>query len=240
MSSGFNTDVRVGEQIFHVQTEDRGPSHPVIDTAVYQNGRVVHRRSSNYQEFAASADFSIEGVRQRVEQQHRAIIQEIRMGAFSAAAPAATESAPAPARIDPAAAGPAPGTEKPKATAAASGSGANGTSGMGGIQVQLLNPQSWLSAGRVSLDLEILRRADRQPWPGAAIEAAIEGSASNDRHTGTSDEQGRARIQFSLPPLGKGDLTLVILASADGDRGELRFAMRSRDKAKPNGAAPSP
>jgi len=212
MSSGFNTDVRVGENIFHVQTEDRGPSHPVIDTAVYQNGRVVHRRSSNYREYAASSDFSIEGVRQRVEEQHRAIIQELRSGALNIAAPAPPASEP----------------EKPKAAAAG-----------GGIQVQLLNPQSWLSAGRVSLDLEILRRADRQPWPGAVIEAAIEGSATNDRHTGTSDEQGRARIQFPLPPLGKGDLTLVILASADGDRDEVRFAMRSRDKSKPNGTASS-
>ncbi|MGH9715981.1 MAG: hypothetical protein ACRD4R_04530 [Candidatus Acidiferrales bacterium] len=206
MSSGFNTDVRVGEQIFHIQTEDRGPSHPAIDTAVYLNGRVLHRRSSNYQEFAASADFSPEGVRQRVAEQHRAVVQEIRSGVLGGAA--------------------LPEPEKPKPSG-------------NGIQVQLLNPQSWLSAGRVSLDLEILRRADGQPWPGATIEAAIEGSASGDRHTGTSDEQGRARIQFSLPPLGKGDLTLVILASADGDRDEVRFAMRSRDKSKPSSAAPS-
>jgi hypothetical protein len=219
MSSGFNTDIRVGEKIFHVQTEDRGPSHPVIDTAVYQNGRVVHRRSSNYQEYAASSDFSAEGVRQRVQEQHRAIIQELRSGALGGAAPMAAEAVTAPE------------PEEPKAAGAGAGAG--------GIQVQLLNPQSWLSAGRVSLDLEILRRADRQPWPGAAIEAAIEGSASQDRHTGTSDEQGRARIQFPLPPLGKGDLTLVILASADGDRDELRFSMRSREKVKPNGAAPS-
>jgi len=214
MSSGFNTDVRVGENIFHVQTEDRGPSHPVIDTAVYQNGRVVHRRSSNYQEFATSAEFSIEGVRQRVEEQHRTIIQELRSGALGGA-PVLTD--------------PVPSREPDKAMPAGNA-----------IQVHLLNPQSWLSAGRVSLDLEILRRADRQPWPGAVIEAAIEGSATNDRHTGMSDEQGRARIQFPLPPLGRGDLTLVILASADGDRDEVRFAMRSREKSKPNGTAPSP
>ncbi len=206
MSSGFNTDVRVGEQVFHVQTEDRGPSHPVIDTAVYQNGRVLLRRSSSYQEFAASAEFTAEGVRQRVEEQHRTIIQELRAGAIGAAA-----TTP-------------PQAETPKQST--------------GIQVQLLNPQSWLSAGRVSLDLEIFRRSDRQPWAGAAIEAMIEGSASQDRHTGTSDDQGRARIQFPLPPLGKGDLTLVILASADGDRDEVRFAMRSRGK-KPSGASPS-
>ena len=208
MSSGFNTDVRVGDQVFHVQTEDRGPSHPVIDTAVYQNGRVLLRRSSNYGEFAASAQFSPEGVRQRVEEQHRGIIQELRAG---------TMGAPAP--------GGSPLPESAKQSA--------------GMQVQLLNPQSWLSAGRISLDLEILRRSDRQPWPGAAIEAMIEGSALQQRHTGTSDDQGRARIQFPLPPLGKGDLTLVILARAGGDRDEVRFVMRSREKPKPTGAAPT-
>jgi hypothetical protein len=217
MSSGFNTDVRVGDQIFHVQTEDRGPSHPVIDTAVYQNGRVLFRRSSNYQEFAASPEFAPEGVRERVEEQHRAIIQEIRSGTIAvpaqpAASPVGDTTASQPAG-------------KPKSS--------------GEIQVQLLNPQSWLSGGRVSLDLEILRRSDRQPWAGATIEAMIEGSASQDRHQGTSDDQGRARIQFPLPPLGKGDLTLVILASADGDRDEVRFAMRSRDKSKLSGASPS-
>jgi hypothetical protein len=217
MSSGFNTDVRVGDQIFHVQTEDRGPSHPVIDTAVYQNGRVVLRRSSNYQEFAASPEFAPEGVRQRVEEQHRAVIQDLRSGAIE------VPTAPAPAAAPPAQPPSLPENGKKS----------------GEIQVQLLNPQSWLSAGRVSLDLEILRRSDRQPWPGAAIEATIEGSASQDRHKGTSDDQGRARIQFPLPPLGKGDLTLVIFASADGDRDEVRFAMRSRDKSKPSSASPS-
>ena len=217
MSSGFNTDIRVGEQIFHVQTEDRGPSHPVIDTAVYQNGRVLLRRSSNYQEFAASAEFSPEGVRQRVEEQHRAVIQDLRSGTLTVPA-----QPPAPPNGDTPA---LQAAQKPKSS--------------GEIQVQLLNPQSWLSAGRVSLDLEILRRSDRQPWPGAAIEAMIEGSGSQDRHKGTSDDQGRAHIQFPLPPLGKGDLTLVIFASADGDRDEVRFAMRSRDKSKPSSASPS-
>jgi hypothetical protein len=216
MSSGFNTDVRVGDQIFHVQTEDRGPSHPVIDTAVYQNGRVVLRRSSNYQEFAASPEFAPEAVRQRVEGQHRAVIEDLRSGTIAVPAP------PAPPPAQPAIPAQSENGEK-----------------SGQIQVQLLNPQSWLSAGRVSLDLEILRRSDRQPWPGAAIEAIIEGSASQDRHKSISDDQGRARIQFPLPPLGKGDLTLVILASADGDRDEVRFAMRSRDKSKPPGASPS-
>src|SRR5690348_10025500 len=84
MSSGFNTDVRVGDQLYHVQTEDRGPNRLAIDTAVYQQGRVLHRRSSDYAEFAASDEFTAEALHERVEQQHRAIIDELRSGALTA------------------------------------------------------------------------------------------------------------------------------------------------------------
>jgi len=194
MSSGFNTDVRVGAQVFHVQTEDRGPTHPVIDTVVYQNGRVIHRRSSNYGQPAASEAFAADALRQQVEYQHRAVIDDLRAGALDAEIASALE----------------------KANRAA------------GIQVQLLNPGSWLSAGNVALDVEILRRADRQPEPGAQVEAMIEGALQDVQHSGTCDEQGRVKIQFPLPPLGKGDLALVIQARTEGGKDEIRFTMRAK------------
>jgi hypothetical protein len=196
MSSGFNTDVHVGDHVFHVQTEDRGPSHPVIDTVVYQHGRILHRQASNYEEFAGSAEFSAEVLGERVHDQHKRVIEDLRGGAYAAEIAAALELAVR----------------------------------TGGIQVQLLNPTSWLTGGNVSLDVEILRRADRQPQAGAQVEAAIEGASESSNHAGTSDEQGRVRIEFPLPPLGKGDLALVIHARADAGKDEIRFAMRSRAK----------
>jgi hypothetical protein len=196
MSSGFNTDVHVGDQVFHVQTEDRGPSHPVIDTAVYQHGRILHRLASSYQEFAQSPEFSADVLGERVQEQHRRVIGDLRAGAFTAEIAAAMELAVR----------------------------------TGGIQVQLLNPTSWLEGGNVSLDLEIVRRADRQPQAGAQVEAAIEGASEASHYAGTSDDRGRVRIEFPLPPLGKGDLALVIQAQADGGKDEIRFAMRSRSK----------
>jgi hypothetical protein len=120
----------------------------------------------------------------------------------------------------------------------ASASSATQASRPGGIQLQLLNPGSWLSAGKVSLEVEVSRRADRQPQVGANVEAFIEGALDDTRHPGTSDEQGRVRIQFSLPPLGKGDLTLVIHAKADSWKDEIRFAMRSRQRESPASPAP--
>lgn len=197
MSSGFNTDVKLGDRVLHVQTEDRGPNHPSIDTVVYQNGRIFHRKASNYEHFAASPEFSADELHRRVAEQHRTIIESIRAGELD--------------------------SEIANAEAAS-----NAAAKLAGIQVQLLNPGSWLSAGNVALDVEVSRRADKQPQGGAQVEATIEGSLSGERHAGVCDDQGRVKIKFPLPPLGKDDLALVIHAKADAGKDEIRFSMRTR------------
>jgi hypothetical protein len=195
MSSGFNTDVRVGDRLFHVQTEDRGPSRPVIDTMVYHSGRVLYRRSLNYKHYADSLEFTQEGLRERVEEHHRTVIDDLRAGtleAYEAPATPAAEIAEPP-----------------------------------GIQMQLLNPDSWLTASSISLNLEILRREDQKPESGARVEALIEGSLDEKRHAGMTDKQGRVQIHFPMPKLGKGGLALVIQANAQGSKDEIRLVMRS-------------
>jgi hypothetical protein len=82
MNVGFNTDVRVDGRSFHVQTEDRGPHHGKIDTAVYVGGRVVHKHSTSYSEFDAGIEPSETVRRVRVEEQHRQIIDALRSGSL--------------------------------------------------------------------------------------------------------------------------------------------------------------
>jgi hypothetical protein len=196
MSSGFNTDVTRGDRAFHVQTEDRGPQHPSIDTVVYRNGRILLRKSSNYAEFAGSADFSADYLNQRVENQHREVIESLRGGALDSEIAKAEEDAVRAA----------------------------------GIQVQLLNPGSWLASGKVSLDIGVKRRADNHPVPAARIRASIDGALRDGHHATTADADGRAKIEFSLPPLSAGDLALVIEAESDSAKDQIRFTMRSRAK----------
>jgi hypothetical protein len=203
MSSGFNTDIKVGEHVFHVQTEDRGPAHPVIDTVVYHTGRILHRKSSNYGAVDGKSAESVptaDEIRKKVEDQHRAVIESVRSGALEGELAAANLGAQTAAR-----------------------DAAN-------IQIQLLNPGSWLSAGKVSLELEVSRKTDKQPQPGAQVDATIEGALRDGKHSAQSDELGRVKIQFPLPPLGKGDLALVIQAKADAGQDEIRFSMRTREK----------
>jgi len=195
MASGFNTDVRVGDRVFHVQTEDRGPARPVIDTTVYQNGRVLHRRTSDYKHFADSSEFASEGLRVRVEEQHRAVIEDLRSGAIGDGANSAA-AAVAPS----------------------------------GIRLQVLNPDSWLSARTISLNLEVLRQADDKPETSGRVEAFVEGSLDESRYAGSTDDQGRVQIQFPVPKLGTGGLALVVRAEAQAGKDEIRFVIRSAQK----------
>jgi hypothetical protein len=210
VSSGFNTEVRVGDQVFHVQTEDRGPANPILDTLVYHDGMVLLRRASNYADLAASSDFTPDKLRQNVEAHHRAVVDDLRSGAL-----ADEMAAPLHAQME----------AREKASAAK------------GIQVQLLNPIAWLKAGAVSLDISTLRRADKRPVGGVQVEAMIEGALETSQHSAMSDDQGRVRIEFPLPPLGKGDLALVIHAKTDTAKDEIRFTMRSPATSPPAGKA---
>ena len=90
MSRGFNTNVRVGERLFHVQTEDRGAAHAKIDTAVYLEGRVIHRHSSPYAHPDGPSG-------EQVEEQHRGVIEALRAGSivFDGASAGAAHKAPA-------------------------------------------------------------------------------------------------------------------------------------------------
>jgi hypothetical protein len=194
MSAGFNTDVRVGEQVFHVQTEDRGPARLVIYEAFSRSGTDLPTSLGGQ---------GVDASRERAEKQHRALIEELRAGTLDKEIAMAIEEAKR----------------------------------AGGIQVQLLNPKSWLSAGNVSLEVEVVRRADQQPQAGARVEAAIEGASEGSHYAGTCDDSGRVLIRFPLPPLGKGELALVILAKGDSGQDEIRFSMRSRPKATQGDAA---
>src|SRR3954471_7416555 len=53
MITGYNTDVRHGEVVFHVQTEDKGVSNPYIESLVYVGGQVLASKRASYAEMIA-------------------------------------------------------------------------------------------------------------------------------------------------------------------------------------------
>jgi hypothetical protein len=83
MITGYNTDVRHGEVVFHVQTEDKGVSNPFIESLVYVGGQVLASKRASYAEMLAEGKEEKEIVA-LMDHQHRTMIAAIRHGKLDA------------------------------------------------------------------------------------------------------------------------------------------------------------
>ena len=82
MITGFNTDVKVKDTVYHVQTEDQGTANPLIESLIYVKGAILDSYRTYYAAFLNSGGFK-EGLLQRIlESQHRQIVGAIRKGKY--------------------------------------------------------------------------------------------------------------------------------------------------------------
>jgi hypothetical protein len=205
MNFGFNSNVRVGEAIYHVQTEDRGPSHPFLDTVVYLSGRVVYKRSNGYDLHAISENSEIiaKKLHERLAQQHREVIAELEAGTL-----------------------PFPGNEK---TPLSGGKGETRP----GFELRLMNTKTWFAAGTANLEIELNDRISKQRVGGADVEAFLELEKKRIHCAeGRTDTKGCLTLRFHMPPDVNEGMSLVVRAT-DGERqGELRFNLKARPREK--------
>ena len=78
MITGYNTDVRHGNRVFHVQTEDKGLANPKIETLIYVGGEILDNYRSSYEDLLAAAVTSEPVIQERMDEQHRAVIRDIK------------------------------------------------------------------------------------------------------------------------------------------------------------------
>jgi hypothetical protein len=82
MITGFNTDVRHGSRVFHVQTEDKGVANPRIETLIYLGGEIVDSYRSSYEDLLADGPISEPIIQSRMDEQHKAVIRDIKNGKY--------------------------------------------------------------------------------------------------------------------------------------------------------------
>ena len=87
MLTGFNTDIKHGDRVFHVQTEDRGLGNPVIESLVYVGGEILLSKKSPYKEHIEAGRVDEKTVKAMMDLQHRRIIEAIRRGRFDGVKP---------------------------------------------------------------------------------------------------------------------------------------------------------
>ena len=83
MITGYNTDIRHGEVVLHVQTEDKGIENPAIESVIYLKGQVLAAKRTAYAQLLEEGKGERE-IASLMEQQHRTVLAAIRAGRFDA------------------------------------------------------------------------------------------------------------------------------------------------------------
>jgi hypothetical protein len=206
MLFGHNSNVTVGTDIVHVQTEDRGANHGFIDTTVHWHGRVLHRRTNNYLDLLPLDAERETALKARLDDQHKAVIEEIRTGALKLTIP------PAPPK------GQIPGAAKPAAVLPLV------------LKIELTNAKSWLAGKHATLQL-VVRDAAGNAVAGAETKARVERAEGPAEFSAKTGNEGGATLQFEMPKLSGPEVALVIEASHGVAKGQLRFQLRAKPRA---------
>jgi len=83
MITGFNTDVKFRGVTYHVQTEDKGSTNPLIETLIYKGGEILGSRRLPYAELVRGPEDE-PAIVKLMEDQHKGMIGEVKRGRFEA------------------------------------------------------------------------------------------------------------------------------------------------------------
>jgi hypothetical protein len=77
--TGYNTDIDSAGTTYHVQTEDKGRSNPIVESLVYARGEILYSRRTSYQDLV-DEKVKNSAIATLMERQHHTIIEVIRRG----------------------------------------------------------------------------------------------------------------------------------------------------------------
>jgi hypothetical protein len=80
--TGYNTDIEHAGTTYHVQTEDKGRSNPIVESLVYARGEILYSRRTSYQDLVDQKVES-DAIAAIMDRQHRTIVETIRRGRLS-------------------------------------------------------------------------------------------------------------------------------------------------------------
>jgi hypothetical protein len=214
MVFGHNSNLKLGNITFHVQTEDRGETHALLDTTVYYRGRVLHRRTNNYFDLLPLNEDREQALKLRLEEQHRMVMDEIRSGNLELPIPAEPQPPPA---IPPAA--PTARLQPPEPPWSQTPT----------LHLTLVNAKTWLSGKHANLEI-VLKDSNGKPMADAELKVELQGAEQANIYYGRTGAQGETKIEFDLPRITGLEPALMIEAEKNGARGQLRFALRVKPR----------
>jgi len=250
MITGYNTDIRHNEVVFHVQTEDKGLANPYIESLVYVGGQVLASKRANYAEMLAEGKEEKDIVA-LMDHQHRTMIAAIRHGKLDAKLQSliagkqtgqvevpltrqatGTSEVPQPPPLPPPVAAPAarPAPAQPARERTLDQVILEYLTNEADQEqlVLFLEEESNLALG-CQAQLVLRTRSSKSGMPVVAAQVSVKmiSTVSDPKvlAMGKTDDQGLAALTFDIPAIGRGTAALIITAVGAIGRAELKHLL---------------
>jgi len=184
MITGFNQDVSYKGKVYHVQTEDRGQGNPVIETLIYVGGEILASRRTSYEELLAEG-YEESKVASLLEQQHRRVVVDIKLGKYAKEAQAPFGEGIISSRsLD----------EVILEYLTSESDGER-------LAVSILDQSSLVSGEKAWINLEAATEISHRPLAGAAVAVRLVTTSgrSDTLFTGETNGQGHCSAAFLVP-----------------------------------------
>ncbi len=79
MIFGFNTDVKSGSTVYHVQSEARVGEY-LLQTQIFVRGQCIGKKAASYADLVERTEFSEDRMHEMLKAQHRATLDDLRAG----------------------------------------------------------------------------------------------------------------------------------------------------------------
>jgi hypothetical protein len=233
--TGFNTDIRHNDKVYHIQTEDKGLQNPYIESLVYVGGEILASKKTSYAEQVKNGvdEKWIGGL---MEQQHRTMIAAIKRGRFDQAADQTKLSASIPrqtvaqepAMVPPPVAAAAAGEEKTLDQVILDYLASEAESEH--LELSLLSQTDFLAGAPVELRVATRRSLSQNPIAAAAIEVKVISTVEPPRvvFRGKTAADGTALIRCTIPAFREGTAAVIISAQSAIGNDEVKQLVKKK------------
>ncbi|HKR66316.1 MAG TPA: hypothetical protein VJZ00_21485 [Thermoanaerobaculia bacterium] len=248
MITGFNTDIKHNEKVYHVQTEDKGVANPYIESLVYVGGEILASKKTSYAEQLKSGvdDKWIGGL---MEQQHRTMIAAIKRGRFDQPADT-TKSTPMPPTTGAQRSAPTINAENPSGVVFEDAAAPSPAATMSEektldqviidylaseaesehLELALLNQIDFIAGAPIEMRVAARKSLSQSPIPAAAIEVKVISTIEPPRviFRGKTAADGTAVIRCTIPAFRDGTAAVIISAQSAIGNDEVKQLVKRR------------
>lgn len=234
MITGFNTDIKHNEKVYHIQTEDKGLQNPYIESLVYVGGEILASKKTSYAE-QAGAGVDEKWIGSLMEQQHRTMIAAIKRGRFdvvadvtkSTARPTLSTPMPVPTRVEP----PPPLVIDEERTLdqviidylASEAESEH-------LELSLMSSTEFYAGMPVELRVAAKKSLSQNPIAAAAIEVKVISTVEPPRviFRGKTAADGTTVIRCTIPQFAEGTAAIIISAQSPMGNDEVKQLVKRK------------